>query len=125
MAVGLNPARGDGIAVYNLETLVSSQRETAPAAATMSTPNRAATPAPAPTTRDHESADLHSGGEAGLAEPWLAISVLLLVVLLGALLVWRAGSTNGGPARLSDAERARMLQEMKEWLAPRAPRGMR
>ena len=116
MAVGLNQARGDAIAVYSLETLAGARQE-----------NQAATVPADPAPADHaaairQAATVNQGtmlrprDEIGYTFAFPA-TLLLLAIALAVLFLRR----QHGTPRLSDGERVRMLSELQEWLAPRPP----
>ena len=120
MAVGLNPARGDGIAVYSLDALADMRRQ----AQTGDMPADRAMPAnaDAATARPHAAGAgmLLSVGEGVRDSLALPASLVILAVALFTLL-WRRRATVAVP--LSDSERSRMLRELQLWLGPRAPGG--
>lgn len=122
MAVGLNPGRGDGIAVYTLDSLAGARQESqaggGPSADKALVEQAAAAQPPA--ARNHDK-PLSSRDELGYS---LALPAALLI-LAGALAVLYIRRRPVGVARLSDSERSRMLRELQEWLAPRAPGSMR
>lgn len=122
MAVGLNPGRGDGIAVYTLDSLAGARQESQagggpPADKVLVEQAAAAQP---PVARSHDK-PLSSRDEPGYS---LALPAALLL-LTGALAVLYIRRRPAGVARLSDSERSRMLRELQEWLAPRAPGSLR
>ena len=121
MAVGLNKDRGDGIAVYSLDQM----SETAPAlagataeAATGLVPVESAGPAQAavrPQPAFSVSADVVLRYAAGL---------LLLAIAIAAW--WRSSRARrpvamAAPVLLGDAERSRLLENVKLWLDKPAP----
>lgn len=134
MAVGLNPGRGDGIAVYSLEAMAGSPRD------------QAAAPAPAPALErlagaDSADAELAAASQSAVgpgpapsrpARPAAPIDLSILLnwtlaaLALAALLavcwwLWRRLSLPAS-SRLSEAERARILRDIQHWLAPGAQR---
>ena len=128
MAVGLNPGRGDGIAVYTLESLAGARQDAQAAGgpsadSVLAGPAAAAQPQAAgwPPLSSPLSLPLSSRDRPGYS---LAVPGMLLVfaVALAACFLRRRPAT---VARLSDSERSRMLRELQAWLAPRAPGSLR
>lgn len=120
MAVGLNLARGDGIAVYSLDALADMRQH---AQAGDMPPGRTMTAkADALPARPHAAGAgvLLSSGDEPRSSLALPASLLILAVALLALLVRRRMP---GIVPLSDSERSRMLRELQQWLGPRAPGG--
>lgn len=122
MAVGLNQARGDAIAVYSLETLAGARHESQAAEAP-------ATDAP-PAGTDAFARIARPGGAGAtpvsrdeLGHAYALPAALLILALSLAMLFLRRRRADA--VRLSDSERVRMLHELQEWLAPRSPGGMR
>jgi flagellar M-ring protein FliF len=114
MSIGLDARRGDAIALYSVDPKRATRIEVGDAAAADPAPPASAmVPGPA---RNGAAA-----GSTGTVHPlpapfaWLA---LLGVVSLGAA-VWAAralGARASAPASLSDAERERLLAQMREWV---------
>ena len=119
MAVGLSQARGDGIAVYSLETLAGTRQETQAAAPPM---EAAAGPADMlPARMANKGTLLTARDELGYAFA-LPVALVLLAVAVAALFVRRRPMST---VQLSDGERLRMLRELQEWLAPRSSGSLR
>jgi len=113
MAVGLNPARGDEIAISSVEGFTASQ----PAAAD---------PAPAATPERPQRPPAEAGrspqGTRTVELVLAAIVVALLVgLLIGALEARRRLRDRRRPAPLEKEERERVLAEMREWLRNAEP----
>ena len=114
MSIGLDARRGDAIALYSVDPKRAARIDVGGAAAADPTPPASAVvPVPA---RNGAAA-----GSTGTAQPlpvpfaWLA---LFGVISLGAM-VWAAralGARASAPASLSDAERERLLAQMREWV---------
>ena len=122
MAVGLNPGRGDGIAVYTLDSLAGARQESKvdggpPAEKALVEKVAAAQP---PAARNHDKL-LSSRDDPGYS---LALPAALLI-LAGALAVLYIRRRPASVARLTDSERSRMLRELQEWLSPRPPGSLR
>lgn len=138
MAVGLNPGRGDGIAVYSMEQLAGTsggqQDDAVPLAPGMSgMPDAvAARPSLHADTRKGAAADhaanvpaspnLQRRQEIRTDRTLPVLAGLLLAALpgLAALLWWR--QRQAGAHRLSEQARREMLRDLQDWLAPAAAR---
>jgi flagellar M-ring protein FliF len=118
MAVGLNPGRGDGIAVYTLESLAGARQESQAGGDKALVEHAAAAQ---PLAAGHQDTLLSSRDELGYS---FALPVALLI-LAGSLAMFFIRRRPAGVDRLSDTERSRMLRELQEWLAPRAPGSLR
>ena len=125
MAVGLNQARGDGIAVYSLETLASARPENQAAVGPDKDLARAG-PAAAVhrvNARKESAEGTMLGSRDALGYSFALPAALLIMAASLVMLFLRRRPA--GAARLSDSERQRMLRELQEWLAPRSPGGLR
>jgi len=116
MAVGLNQARGDGIAVYSLETLASARQEGQSAASReQDLPPVVVAAAMRPAVAENGGTMLPARDQLGYTYA-LPAALLILLASLALLFVRRR---QRGTVCLSDNERVRMLRELQEWLAPR------
>ena len=116
-SIGLNRERGDVITVHSMDSL----QATAAAA-----PASAILPHEDPALQSSETAK-PAAAPAHNASAVVALAVLLGVALLAAI-VWhlgRRGSVKHRPVSLTDAERARLLRTIREWVAADAARGTR
>ena len=122
MAVGLNQARGDGIAVYSLETLTGARQEAQAAAAPPTdVPPTVRAMAKRPAVEEKGGTMLSAREEPGYRFA-LPATLLILAVSLTMLYLRRR---QGGIARMTDAERVRMLRDLQEWLTPRPAGSLR
>lgn len=136
MAVGLVPARGDGIALYSKSQLAQRAGGSEPAAAAPALgkaggPLSSDDEVPGPTGADvslpvkravgskasRDSRGAHFPREASLLVA--AVGVLLAAVLIAALVLRRR---RPAPMRLSPQARLETLRELNDWLAPHARR---
>ena len=114
MAVGLDPRRGDGIAVYSLDQMAeppvtAAVGDAAPAPQLVAV-EPVATPRPVPSD--------------AVRIPWSELAPYALAGLLAVLLAWRIARrpvravpvTELTPQPLPDAERTRLLGHVKLWL---------
>ena len=127
MAVGLNAARGDGIAIYSLDAIAGSAHDNAvgPAFATSAAPVEDAVTAPDAAARTADQNMGHRGGtqpswpgQPGKSSIYLPAALLLAAISGAAIYLARRGRHVGASPRLTDAERARMLRDIQSWLAP-------
>lgn len=136
MAVGLSAARGDGIAIYSLDTMAGSPQHPAIgqafAAKTVPDSDTVAMAAGEAVDTDKAIADPdaeNKTADRGSADPsWIAksdklviyllLGLVLLACVIAAAYLMRRGARGGATVRLSDAERARMLRDIQNWLVP-------
>lgn len=115
LAIGVNQERGDAVVVSSMDQIVNANVLAAAAA-----PAASAAPAPALAT-EHAAAPGRSI-DAGSAVVWI-LCALLSGAGVVALLRQRSGRRAApAPQRLSDAEREKMLSDVKAWIAA-APEG--
>jgi flagellar M-ring protein FliF len=132
MAVGYDDARGDAIAVYamGISDLVPPEVHGAPPAeSTGSQPPRqwnaeqpfnAGAAEPSQAAADGPLKHLHRWLASEASPSIAAVAGALALLLLGAVIIILSGrrrrSGDGGPASLSETDRRRMLEEIRQWL---------
>ena len=120
MAVGLNAARGDGIAVYSLDALADARQNVH---ASDMLPARTMT-AMADAVPARPTAANGAGAISAADGPRHSLFLAAFLFILSALAVIQLLRRRDARAvPLSDNERSRMLRELQQWLGPRAPGG--
>lgn len=109
LAVGLNAARGDAIAVSSIDQLANP------------VPPAAVLPAADPIATEAAPRIAAAGGTDASGKVVPVLALMLAVVLAGGLMfMWRlraARAAQPAIARLDDAARARMLSDVRRWIA--------
>lgn len=127
MAVGLSVTRGDGIAIYSLDSIATNAQENAVAQAFASKEIAGGdTTSSLVVEATDENANVADRGGAALVrtekadEPFtlLLIGLLLTAIMLAATYFLRRGRHAEASVRLTDVERARMLRDIQSWLVP-------
>lgn len=126
MAVGLNAARGDGIAIYSLDAIAGSSQDAAISqvfASKSLASNDTVTPLAGGTNHANNNLASRSDMPSWLAQTdkSLIYPLLGLVLLFALLLTFRLlpRSLHGDArTRMTDVERTRMLRDIQSWLVP-------
>ena len=127
MAVGLNAARGDGIAIYSLDAMVNKAQDLTAGQGFASKATLAGdTVSGFVAEADDATVVVANGGNASPLRPekadksltFLLIGIALVASMLAVGFFWRRGPHGSASVRLTDAERARMLRDIQTWLVP-------
>lgn len=127
MAVGLSVARGDGIAIYSLDSIANNAHENAVGhgfsgkgiSASDTVPNAIVEANDASTNfTNRGSAALVGIEKTDKPIEFLLIGLVLAALMLAATYFLRRSRHTEASVRLTDAERARMLRDIQSWLAP-------
>jgi len=116
MAVGLNPDRGDAIAVFSMDQMMNRQ-----AAAGGSPPDVPAAPAA------QGAATVAAAGREPDVSKFiiLAVGIGALIVVLLLAIMRRRGRSEDQTGLSNEAERQRVLQQIRQWMGPAPDAGHR
>jgi hypothetical protein len=127
MAVGLSVTRGDGIAIYSLDSIANNAQENAvgQAFASKEIPGGDTAPSLVVEANDANTNVADHGGAALVRiekadKPftfWLT-GLVLAAIALAAIYFLRRGRHADASVRLTDVERAKMLRDIQSWLVP-------
>jgi flagellar M-ring protein FliF len=110
-SLGLNPQRGDSVVVSSFNEFYQ------PSLGAVAASGDAATLASATAALHADTRSARSGPARGVNLFWVAGVVLVGIALLALLLGSRRRSVVVAAPRLSPAERARLLQDVRQWIA--------
>lgn len=115
MALGLVPERGDAIAIFSMDQLLSRQAQAAEGATAAAGDPPPLVPQVAAQAAAHEPLDV-----TRFAAVYCAVGAVFLLFL--ALVVYRR-ARRGDDALADEAERERTLAQIRQWIAPAADGG--
>ncbi|WP_236822560.1 flagellar basal-body MS-ring/collar protein FliF [Andreprevotia sp. IGB-42] len=102
--VGLVEERGDRVALYAMDQLVAEPKMQ-----------------PLDMSAQEPAASAPQGNKPAVADDWqktnIAVLLVVIAVLLAGLFVWARRGADNGVATLSDAERERLLEKVRAWVA--------